>query len=273
MKTRKRYILAKVESTYGTDPTPTASLNAILTTGLQRTIYAGDTVERNLDRATLGADEQLNVGPFAQVTFGVELAGSGTAGTAPAWGPLLRACGFDEVITVSTSVEYSPVSDAYDSVTIYYDQDGERQILKGARGTVQFMMNPGQIPMMQFTFTGLYAKPAAITPVTPVVTSFQTPLPVNKTNTPTCTLDTYDAVLRALEVDWGGEVPYLNFVNLEEVSPLYFHKPYYMEPQKGGDRAYVLLREALEGSGKIGIANCQESPHTTRFFHPRTLSQ
>ena len=217
MKTRKRYILAKVESTYGTDPTPTASLNAILTTGLQRTIYAGDTVERNLDRATLGADEQLNVGPFAQVTFGVELAGSGTAGTAPAWGPLLRACGFDEVITVSTSVEYSPVSDAYDSVTIYYDQDGERQILKGARGTVQFMMNPGQIPMMQFTFTGLYAKPAAITPVTPVVTSFQTPLPVNKTNTPTCTLDTYDAVLRALEVDWGGEVPYLNFVNLEEV--------------------------------------------------------
>jgi DNA end-binding protein Ku len=45
-----------------------------------------------------------------------------------------------------------------------------------------------------------------------------------------------------------------NFVNLEEVNPIFFHKPYYMEPQKGGDKAYVLLREALKASGRIGIA-------------------
>jgi len=38
------------------------------------------------------------------------------------------------------------------------------------------------------------------------------------------------------------------------VNPVFFHKPYYMEPQKGGDRAYVLLRQALKESGKIGIA-------------------
>jgi DNA end-binding protein Ku len=45
-----------------------------------------------------------------------------------------------------------------------------------------------------------------------------------------------------------------NFVNLEEVNPIFFQKPYYMEPQKGGDKAYVLLREALKASGRIGIA-------------------
>src|SRR5439155_5458679 len=36
--------------------------------------------------------------------------------------------------------------------------------------------------------------------------------------------------------------------------PMFFYKPYYLEPQKGGDKAYVLLRDALEESKKVGIA-------------------
>jgi DNA end-binding protein Ku len=35
---------------------------------------------------------------------------------------------------------------------------------------------------------------------------------------------------------------------------MFFYKPYYLEPQKGGDKAYVLLRDALEESKKVGIA-------------------
>jgi DNA end-binding protein Ku len=35
---------------------------------------------------------------------------------------------------------------------------------------------------------------------------------------------------------------------------MYFYKPYYLEPQKGGDKAYVLLRDALKNSNKVGIA-------------------
>jgi DNA end-binding protein Ku len=35
---------------------------------------------------------------------------------------------------------------------------------------------------------------------------------------------------------------------------MYFQKPYYLEPQKGGEKAYALLRAALQDSGKIGIA-------------------
>ena len=45
-----------------------------------------------------------------------------------------------------------------------------------------------------------------------------------------------------------------DFVDVEEIDPMYFYKPYYLEPQKGGDKAYVLLRETLEKSGKVGIA-------------------
>jgi DNA end-binding protein Ku len=44
------------------------------------------------------------------------------------------------------------------------------------------------------------------------------------------------------------------FVALEEIDPMFFDQPYFLAPEKGGDKAYVLLREALEKSGKVGIA-------------------
>ena len=45
-----------------------------------------------------------------------------------------------------------------------------------------------------------------------------------------------------------------DFVDLEEIDSMFFYKPYYLEPQKGGDKAYALLRDALKDSGKVGIA-------------------
>ncbi|MDQ2824648.1 MAG: Ku protein, partial [Verrucomicrobiota bacterium] len=45
-----------------------------------------------------------------------------------------------------------------------------------------------------------------------------------------------------------------DFVQLDEIDPMFFYKPYYLEPQKGGDKAYVLLRDALKESDKVGIA-------------------
>src|SRR5213079_1643040 len=45
-----------------------------------------------------------------------------------------------------------------------------------------------------------------------------------------------------------------DFVDVDEIDPMFFYKPYYLEPQKGGDKAYVLLREALADGKKVGIA-------------------
>jgi DNA end-binding protein Ku len=45
-----------------------------------------------------------------------------------------------------------------------------------------------------------------------------------------------------------------DFVDVDEIDPMYFYKPYYLEPQKGGDKAYALLRDALKDSKKVGIA-------------------
>ena len=45
-----------------------------------------------------------------------------------------------------------------------------------------------------------------------------------------------------------------DFVDQKEIDPIFFYKPYYLEPQKGGDKAYALLRDALKDSNKVGIA-------------------
>jgi DNA end-binding protein Ku len=45
-----------------------------------------------------------------------------------------------------------------------------------------------------------------------------------------------------------------DFVELGQVDPKFFYRPYFLEPQKGGEKAYALLHKALAGTGKIGIA-------------------
>ena len=57
-----------------------------------------------------------------------------------------------------------------------------------------------------------------------------------------------------VDVEAAQTVEIIQFVQLKEVDPLFFYKPYYMEAQKGGDRAYIVLRQALADSGKIAIA-------------------
>jgi DNA end-binding protein Ku len=57
-----------------------------------------------------------------------------------------------------------------------------------------------------------------------------------------------------VDIEATQTVDIIHFVKLSEVNPLLFNKPYYMEATKGGEKAYVLLREALVDTGKIGIA-------------------
>src|SRR5579862_1620631 len=49
-------------------------------------------------------------------------------------------------------------------------------------------------------------------------------------------------------------VDILEFVELDKINPMYFDKPYYLEPTKQGKHAYALLREALSQSNRVAIA-------------------
>jgi DNA end-binding protein Ku len=46
----------------------------------------------------------------------------------------------------------------------------------------------------------------------------------------------------------------LQFVDLGSINPLLYEKPYFLAPQKGGERAYAVLRDALADTGRVGIA-------------------
>ena len=159
--TRKKFLIAKIESTYGTDPSPVGGSDAVQVTNLELTPIESDNVQAaafqgfigNSTRGTLVANKRVSV------TFDVELAGSGTAGTAPAFGPLLKSCGLSETVVSSTSVTYAPVSSSFSSATIYCFYDGTQHKITGARGTVSFNMTAGQFAVASFNFIGIYNAP------------------------------------------------------------------------------------------------------------------
>ena len=127
--TRKRLILAEIESQYGTDPNPGAA-DAILVRDLSITPLQSDVVSRDLVRPYLGASEQLLANTRVECTFSVELAGSGAAGTAPRFGSVLKACGLAET-AVTPAVTGTATAGALNSITL----------AAGASGTNDFYKN------------------------------------------------------------------------------------------------------------------------------------
>jgi DNA end-binding protein Ku len=63
-----------------------------------------------------------------------------------------------------------------------------------------------------------------------------------------------DADFQKANVETTRSIDITDFVDKAEISPIYFDTPYYLEPLKNGQRAYALLREVMEKSGKVGIA-------------------
>jgi len=63
-----------------------------------------------------------------------------------------------------------------------------------------------------------------------------------------------DEDFQRVDIEATQTVDIQDFVELDEIDPIFFYKPYYLEPQKGGDKAYSLLRDALKDSKKVGVA-------------------
>ena len=63
-----------------------------------------------------------------------------------------------------------------------------------------------------------------------------------------------DEDLESIDIGLARTVDIVQFVDQAEIDPVFYDKPYFLEPTKGAERAYALLREALVRSGKVGIA-------------------
>src|SRR6266436_7691663 len=63
-----------------------------------------------------------------------------------------------------------------------------------------------------------------------------------------------DEELKALEGEASKMIDIAEFVPLDQVDPIYFEKTYYLGPDKGGDRAYRLLADAMKSAGRVALA-------------------
>lgn len=209
---RKAAVLAKIEGTYGTDAVPTGAANAILVSDVDIAPMEMKTVDRANIRPFLGNNEQLPTGLFTKIDFTCEAAGSGAAGTVPAWGPLLRMCGFAEANTPGVKTEYAPVSGGFEAGTIYMNLDGVLHKLTGARGTVSFDFTRDDRPKMQFSFTGLFNAVADAVAPTLTLTAWKVPLAVNRTNTPTLTLHGAAGRVHSLSCEMANNIVYREMI-------------------------------------------------------------
>lgn len=203
---RLMVLLAKIEGTYATDPTLSGAANAILAKNISIRPMEGEDVSRDLIQPYLGNQGTIPTGLRVVIEFDTELAGSGTAGTAPAWGVLARASALAEVIVADTSVTYSPVSTGHESAYLKFWMGATLHAIKGARGTGKMTINAQGIPVMRWTMTGLWVAPSEAAAATPTLTGFKKPLIATHTNTPTFTVNAVSLVLRSYTFDLGNKV-------------------------------------------------------------------
>lgn len=180
---RNTVILAKLEVTAGTDSVPIGADNALLVSNMSITPLDAKNIDRANIRGFFGANEQLVGTASVKCSFTVELSGSGAAATAPAWGALFLACAMAEGLLVTPDrVEYTPISTALKTATIYYYDDGVLHKLLGAMGTCSLSAKIGETPSLKFEFTGLDGGITAAANAVPTLTAWKKPVAMTMAN-------------------------------------------------------------------------------------------
>jgi hypothetical protein len=217
MKFRRKVILAKNAASYGADAAPTAANDGMLVRNFRMRPLNQEYDDRDYDVPYFGNKGRIVSGAFVEVSFEVEMAGGGAAGTAPKYGPLLQSCGMSETINAGVSVVYAPITTGEKDSTIYFYIDARLHKVLGAFGNVEARLVAGRIPVWAFTFIGLYVAPSDVALPTPTLTAFQKPLAVNNTNTTPATLFTFAGKFREIMLATGNELVYRNLPNSEAV--------------------------------------------------------
>jgi hypothetical protein len=206
--TRKTTVFAHLESVYATAVALVAA-DAIRTHGAKLK-YVDNGIKRDLDGQSMGNTGKTHVGAHWELEFDVEIAGSGVAGTAPNYGPLFKASKMSEVVVADTSVTYARASGSTDSLTMYFQLDGQRRAMRGARGTWQIKIDSQGIPYLHFKFIGLWVAPQTIADIVPDFTGFLKPKPVAFEYTPKVSLFGLDSVYKSFSADFGNDCQYIN---------------------------------------------------------------
>ncbi|MEM7706618.1 MAG: hypothetical protein AAF358_13750 [Pseudomonadota bacterium] len=203
---RSKTLFAKLQPTALTDSVPIAT-DAVQVFDLEIDPYEGDTVEETVEREQFGNYLQFNTSPTTTMRFKVYLKGTGSAGDAAFFGPLLRGCGFAETLNASTDATYDLVSTGQEMLTLKYVLSGNQvHAALDCRGTVRLEFTRGGLPYLQFEFTGAYVEPVT-SALAADISAWEaiTTLPVNRANT-VFTLDSTTPCLEQLVADVANEV-------------------------------------------------------------------
>ena len=204
---RRRVVLAKIETVYGTDPVPTGAANALLMRNVDITPFASDLVERTTVRSWRGIEQSLHANTHVVIEGELEFTPSGTKDVPPKYSPMVRACAFAEAITATVKVAYTLISASDESTTVHFFIDDSRHIATGVRGTLSgIRLASGEIAALRGRWLGLYNAPTATANAVPDFSAYVKPKIVNKANTPTFTLHGFAGVLAELTIDLGNEV-------------------------------------------------------------------
>lgn len=168
LRVSNEVILAKVETVYNTDPTPTPSANAVLVQNVVPKVSGLRMVARPAIRANLNNVQSVYGGQLHELSFDCEIKGSGAAGTAPEIDALFQGCALNPTIVAATSVTYAPISSAHKSITLYWYEGGKKlHKITGARGDYTIKATAGGLMLASFKFTGHYAPPTDVSIPTP----------------------------------------------------------------------------------------------------------
>lgn len=212
-----KVIAAKKEVTYGTDSAPTLAANAALVRNFQTKPVATDRLERNLERGSYGASPSAPSNERMEISYELECAGSGAAGTAPAWMEFLEGCGMAApvlVATTSAEQKFAAAAALKSSLTQHHWIADQRRKMVGSRGSFTFDMTAGAYPFFGFTFTGLIPTATPFdtnAPAAPDFTRWKDPVEVNTNNT-LLTLDGFAVVTRSLTINSNISIAMRNLI-------------------------------------------------------------
>ncbi|MFZ5653167.1 MAG: phage tail tube protein [Pseudomonadota bacterium] len=218
LREQNQIIAVKKETTYGVDIVP-AGANALLVSDIEVNTLDGPIAERNNMAGFMGNQGSVRLNQFVTVKFTVELVGAGAVDTPPAYAVLYRAAGHAETVTATTKVAYTPIEDAPESASIYYQVGVLQHKIVGVRGTLTWLLSTTGLPKLRFEGVGLFvAAPTNAGAMAGVsFASLAKPRPVNKSTVPTCTLDTTAVAMRELTLTQGADVKYIATVGSETV--------------------------------------------------------
>lgn len=156
-------LLGVLESPYGTLAGSWNATDAVMCVDPPSIQFEQENVDRNLVLPWMGNSEQIPGRSRARVKFKTELVGAGAAGTPPAWGRWLRACGFTETVVGGGTphVKYTLLNSGMESVSMRFNKAGVRYTSQGARGNVSLTLNGYGIPMLEFEMLGYNNTPVA----------------------------------------------------------------------------------------------------------------